>query len=110
MKLTVWGLKSCDTCRKAVRALEAAGREVAFRDVRAEPLLAGEIAGLLDAFGEAVVNRKSTTWRGLSDDDRTLPAETLLAEHPTLMKRPVLYADGAFHLGWTTDVQAALGV
>ncbi|MEM0948681.1 MAG: ArsC/Spx/MgsR family protein [Pseudomonadota bacterium] len=110
MKLTVWGLKTCDTCRKSIKTLEAAGHEVAFRDIRADPLLTGEIAGLVETFGAAAVNRKSTTWRGLDEAERGQDPGALLAQHPTLMKRPVIYADGAFHIGWTQDVQAALGV
>ena len=110
MKLTVWGLKSCDTCRKAIRALESAGHEVAFRDIRAEPLSPGEIADLIEAFGAAAVDRKSTTWRGIDEAERALPPETLLDRYPTLVKRSVINAGGTLHLGWAPEVQAALGV
>jgi arsenate reductase-like glutaredoxin family protein len=104
--IEIWGLKTCDTCRKALAALPGA----TFRDVRAQPLTEGEIAALLAQFGDALVNRASTTWRGLSDTDRALPPATLLAAHPTLMKRPVIRAGDAWHLGWTPAVRTALGV
>ena len=106
--ITIYGLRNCDTCRKAVRSLEAAGRETRLIDVRAEPLAPGTLARFLDAFGEALVNRRSTTWRGLSDAARAMPPEALLADHPALMKRPVIDAEGQLWLGWSKDVQAAL--
>ena len=104
--MRIYGLKACDTCRKAAKALPAAD----FVDVREAPLEAGQVARFLGEFGEALVNRRSTTWRGLSEAEREKPPEVLLAAHPTLMKRPVIEADGALHLGWGKDVQAALGV
>ena len=110
MQLTIWGLKSCDTCRKAIRALREAGHEVTLRDVREMPLTEAEIDWLTGAFGEAALNRKSTTWRGLEADARAEPADTLLSRHPALMKRPVTVADGTLHLGWNDEVRAALGL
>lgn len=106
MSLEIWGLPTCDTCRKARAALPGAG----FRDIRAQPLSAAEIATLLEAFGDKAVNRASTTWRGLSEAERALPAAELLARHPALMKRPVIRAEGALHLGFTPAVRAALGI
>ncbi len=103
------GLASCDTCRAARKALEAAGHGVAFRDVRAAPLPEAEIAALLAAHGDALVNRKSTTWRGLSEAERAEPPLVLLSRHPALMKRPVIRAEGVSYLGWTDAVRAALG-
>ena len=61
-----------------------------------------------EAFGEALVNRQSTTWRGLSEAERAQEALTLLAAHPTLMKRPLIDAGGALYLGWGKDTQHAL--
>lgn len=104
--ITLFGLKACDTCRKAVKALTAAGHEVTLRDVRAAPLSGAEAAAFLQTFGEALVNTRSTTWRGLSPEAREAPAETLLAAHPALMKRPVLQTSEHLKLGWTKEVQA----
>lgn len=103
---TLYGLKACDTCRKAAKEMESAGRSVTFRDVRAEPLDAGTIARLLDVFGDALVNRRSTTWRGLSDAERQANGADLLATHPTLMKRPVIEDGGHLTLGWDRSVAA----
>ncbi len=107
--MELYGLKTCDTCRKALKALEGAGHSVRLVDVRAEPLGAAQLADFLATFGDALVNTRSTTWRGLSEDDRKGAPADLLAAHPALMKRPVIRADdGALYLGWGKDVQAAL--
>ena len=106
--MIVYGIPTCDTVRKALAALRAAGHDPAFRDVRADPLTAAERAEFLAAFGEGVVNRASTTWRALSEEDRARDADALLAAHPALMKRPVIRAGAALHLGWGKPVQAAL--
>lgn len=111
--MVLYGLKTCDTCRKAIKALEGAGRSVTFVDVRTTPVDAETLARWMDALGPDLVNRRSTTWKSLSAPDRA-GADTaegavrLLAAHPTLMKRPVIELDGAFHLGWTSAVQAAV--
>ena len=106
--MILYGLPGCDTCRKAMKALAAAGRDVAFRDVRAAPLSAAERSEFLAAFGDAFINRASTTWRGLSDAERATPPDALLAAHPALMKRPVIRVGTTLHLGWKNDVQSLL--
>ncbi len=105
--MILYGLKTCDTCRKAMKALAATGAAPDFRDVRAQPLTPPEITRFLDAFGDRLINRASTTWRGLSEVERATPPEALLAVHPALMKRPVIDRDGNLTLGWDKQVQAA---
>jgi arsenate reductase len=102
----LFGLKTCDTCRKALKTLDGA----AFVDVRADGVPDDVIAAALAQFGDALVNTRSTTWRGLSEADRAQDAAALLAAHPTLMKRPLIQDDaGALHLGWGPETRAALG-
>lgn len=116
MSLTVYGLKTCETCRKAMTALDEGGHKPAFVDIRAEPSVAGLIPGWIAAVGPAkIVNRASMSWRKLSDADKARaddPAKlpSLLDEHRTLIKRPVIVTRDGVHVGWTRDVQAELGV
>ena len=91
----IWGLPTCDACRKARAALP----EARLRDIRAEPLTEAEIAELIAAFGDKAVNRASTTWRGLSEAERARPAAELLAAYPALMKRPVIRQGGGLTQG-----------
>jgi arsenate reductase (glutaredoxin) len=106
MRMEILGLKTCDTCRKAIKALP----DARFRDVRADPLTTEEWQALLQGAGSALLNRASTTWRALTEEERGKDALTLLAAHPALMKRPVIRANGAVHLGWNDKVRSALGL
>nr|WP_040610227.1 ArsC/Spx/MgsR family protein [Oceaniovalibus guishaninsula] len=106
--MTIYGLPTCDTCKKARRALQDAGYDVGFRDVRADPLSDAEWAPLLAEFGDRLVNRQSTTYRGFSDWMKASEADAQLREHPAVMKRPVIARDGRLWLGWDEDVQRDL--
>lgn len=109
MSLTLYGLKNCDTCKKALKALEAAGKAVTFVDIRAEADLPALLPNWLASAGdEVLVNRRSTTWRTLSDADRARDAMALLSEHPTLIKRPVIEIGDQVYVGWAKPVQATL--
>lgn len=115
MSLKLYGLKNCDTCRKALKALGAAGVEHTFVDVRADGVSAQQIAAWANAVGwEKLLNTKSTTWRGLGEAEKTemdeAKAVALMSEHTTLIKRPVIEANGSVTVGWTADVQAGLGL
>ncbi|MCK0096308.1 arsenate reductase [Yoonia sp. F2084L] len=101
-----FGLKSCDTCRKALKSLALAGHVPAVIDVRADGVTEADRATIVAQFGDAAINRASTTWRGLSDAEKAADPASLLATHPTLMKRPVIEADGQWTVGWKADVQA----
>ncbi len=101
-----FGLKTCDTCRKARKAIEAAGLPLDYIDVRADGVPPADVARIVAQFGDKAINRASTTWRGLSEADRTGDPVDLLAAHPTLMKRPVIDNDGVWTLGWKPDVAA----
>lgn len=110
MTLTLYHLKACDTCRKAIKALENAGHELNLIDVRADGVPLSELEKIVEEFGwETAVNRRSTTWRGLSDEDKadldTAKAVALLRQHPTLMKRPVIQGPDKATIGWTKNVQ-----
>ncbi|MCV2868197.1 hypothetical protein OEW28_06100 [Defluviimonas sp. WL0002] len=104
--MILYGIPTCDTCRKARKEIESAGKAVAFRDIRAEPLEPEQVSRFLSVFGDRLVNRASATWRGLDDDARAAAPEKLLADHPTLMKRPVIEHEGELILGWTAEAKA----
>jgi arsenate reductase len=106
--MILYGISTCDTCKAALKAIQAAGHEVEFRDVRADPLSPDEIGEFVTTFGDAIVNRASTTWRGLSDWLKASDPEEQLAAQPTLMKRPVIRKGEALFLGWDAKVQAAV--
>lgn len=108
--LVLYGLKSCDTCRKAMSELRAAGREPDFRDLRdggMEEIVERAVAKIPL---EDLVNRRSTTWRTLDEPTRTAALEpasagTVLRSHPALMKRPLIANGDELHVGWTDKVR-----
>ena len=102
----LYGIKACDTCRKARQELEKEGYSVDFRDVRDIPLASSKIEGFLAHFGDRLLNKRSTTWRGLSEAERAQAPVALLSEHPTLMKRPVIEA-AETTLGWDATARHA---
>ena len=104
--MQLYGLKTCDTCRKARKALPDAD----FFDVRVDGVPDETLTRAYSQFGDALVNKKSTTWRGLDEAAREMPPLEILKAHPTLMKRPLIVVGEALHLGWTKEAQAALGV
>lgn len=101
-----FGLKTCDTCRKALKALVDAGHTPQVIDVRKDGVSNADLSQIIAEFGDMAINRASTTWRGLSEDEKLSDPMTLLAAHPTLMKRPVIEANGTWTVGWKADVQA----
>mgnify|MGYP000569076193 CR=1 FL=1 len=97
---TLYGLKNCDTCRKAI----ADNPDADFVDIRAEADLKTKVPQWLDAVGAAkLVNSRSTTWRGLSDADKERAkageAKVLIA-NPALIKRPVVEDGKTVTVGW----------
>lgn len=101
-----WGLSTCDTARKALKALREAGLDPQVTDVRADGVAATDLAQIYAVVGDKLVNKASTTWRGLSDSEKAAPVLDLLGAHPTLIKRPVIMADGDVTVGWDKATQA----
>lgn len=102
------GISTCDTCKKAVKALQAAGHDVTFRDIRAEPLTSAEIFEIVTEFGDRAINKTSTTYRGFSDFLKMSEPEAQIAAQPAVMKRPVIRNGDDWHIGWDDAVQAKL--
>lgn len=112
--MNVYGLKNCDTCRKVRKELDAAKVAYAFHDVRDEGVTKAQISRWAKKAGwETLLNKSSTTWRGLADADKTglteAKAVSLMAAHPALMKRPIIErGDTDVFVGWTKDIAAAV--
>lgn len=102
--MIIYGLKNCDTCRKAAKTLP----DATLQDVRDAPVPGDTLSAALAQFGDALLNTRSTTWRNLPENERGDAPLDLIGRYPALMKRPLIDADGALYLGWGKDVQAAL--
>jgi len=111
--VTLYGLKNCDSCKKALKELDASDRETAFVDIREDADLERLLPAWLKAVGaERLVNRRSTTWRTLSEAEKSGAlgegAAGLLKANPTLIKRPVIDTGAEILVGWDSGTQQAL--
>jgi len=103
--ITVYGIKNCDTVKKARRWLDERGLAYGFHDVRMDGLDEAILRAWCDAVGwESLLNRRGTTWRKLPDTVRQISGQTdavtLMLAHPTLIKRPVLVSGNAILVGF----------
>lgn len=92
---TLYGIKNCDTCKKARRWLEQNGIAYEFHDYRADGLTSELLKHFAENLGwEALLNRSSTSWRQLSTEQQAdltqEKASQLMLSIPTLIKRPIL--------------------
>ena len=103
--VTLFGIKNCDTVKKARRWLDAENIEYQFHDFRVDGISQEQIISWLQASSlETLINKRSTTWKALSDTEKAsinmTNAVPLILEHPTLIKRPLLAIDADVHLGF----------
>ncbi|MGA7297454.1 MAG: arsenate reductase [Rhodanobacteraceae bacterium] len=104
---TIYGLKNCDTCRRARKWLAAQGIAFRFVDYRDDPVTAATLERWAAAVGgwEALINRRSATWRQLSEVERDARSDAawlrLAVAHPTLVKRPLLVDGKTIQIGFS---------
>ncbi|MBY6189816.1 ArsC family reductase [Microbulbifer agarilyticus] len=110
--ITLYGIKNCDTVKKARKWLEQNAVEYRFHDFREDGMDTVPLASWLEQFGwEQVLNRRSTSWRALDQTQKdamdNTSAATLANETPTLIKRPVLTKGGDTLFGFKADTYAS---
>jgi arsenate reductase len=93
--ITIYGIRNCDTMKKARAWLDAAGIAYAFHDYKASGIDRRRVEGWASQVGwEALLNRTGTTFRKLPESDRAALSEekaiTLMLAQPSMIKRPVL--------------------
>lgn len=104
--LTIFGIRSCSSCRDAAEWLRAHGIEHRFHDLREDGLDLRTLQRWASRIEwDKLLNRSSLTWRKLPEVDRGAMTENralaTMLEHPTLVKRPVLERDGQVELGFS---------
>lgn len=92
---TLYGIKNCDTVKKARTWLEQHKVDYHFHDFRADGLTAAQVKTWITEIGlETLVNKRSTTWKELDEATKTnfneINAATVISANPTLIKRPLL--------------------
>jgi arsenate reductase len=113
MSTVIYGIKNCDTMKKAFKWLKTAGHDFTFHDYKKQGL---DEAVLRDAIAEHgwenVINRRGTTWRQLPDvvkESMDSDAAIKIAQdNPSIIKRPLLVHQGEIHLGFKDTAYAVI--
>ena len=113
MAITIYGIKNCDTMKKARTWLDAKGVAYRFHDYKAEGIDAESLKRWVKTLGwETVLNRSGTTFRALPDADKqdldAGKAIALMLAQPSMIKRPILDRDGALTAGFKPEIYDTL--
>ena len=109
MPVTLYGIKNCDTMKKARAWLDAKGVAYAFHDYKAEGIDRARLETWAGGVGwETLLNRAGTTFRKLPDADKAGLDEgralALMLDQPSMIKRPVLDLDGRILVGFEPEI------
>ncbi|SCY05351.1 transcriptional regulator, Spx/MgsR family [Nitrosospira sp. Nl5] len=109
MTITIYGIRNCDTIRKARSWLEGQGVVYRFHDYKTAGIERSNLEYWCRELGwEALLNRAGTTFRKLPDLDKqeldAQKATALMLAHPSLIKRPVLDLDGRLLVGFKPEL------
>ena len=111
--VTIYGIRNCDTMKKARAWLDKRGVEYRFHDYKSEGIGRAHLETWAKALGwETILNRAGTTFRKLPEKDKDKLTEKkaikLMLGQPSMIKRPVLEAKGKTLAGFKPEVYAAL--
>ena len=103
--VTLYGIKNCDSVKKARKYLENLDINYSFHDFRVDGLEQKKLVSWVGVLGwKKVLNTRSTSWRQLPDEQKESITETsaltLMLENPTLIKRPVTEIDDKLLVGF----------
>ena len=107
--VTLYGIKNCDTMKKARAWLDARGVAYAFHDYKAEGIDRARLEAWVRSVGwETLLNRAGTTFRQLPEPDRAIlddgRALALMLDQPSMIKRPVLDLNGRILVGFRPEL------
>jgi arsenate reductase len=106
MTTTLYGIKNCDSVKKARHWLDANGIPYQFHDFRSDGITTEQINLWLTQLGaERILNKRSTSWRNLTEEQKQDLSDSallpLLKAQPTLIKRPVLVNENIQTVGFS---------
>jgi Spx/MgsR family transcriptional regulator len=109
--IEIYGIKNCDTMKKAFRWLDDNNVEYRFHDYKKEGLDVSMAKTWLDQLGwEKLINKRGTTWRKLDEDSKNSmdneKAIQTIVDQPSMIKRPLLIQKDAIYLGFNREEYA----
>lgn len=103
--LKMYGIKNCDTVKKAQKFLNHHNIDFEFIDFRINPIDTQTLQGFVDEVGwENLINKRSTTYRNLALADKQNITLALVLKNPTLIKRPVLVGQNTIKIGFSAEL------
>ena len=107
--IQIYGIKNCDTVKKALVYLNDRDVNYQFIDFRKNPISQQVLIKMVESVGwEMLINKRSTTYRSLSEEDKSNINYDLVLKLPTLIKRPVLVQDENIMVGFSENQYAKL--
>lgn len=112
--MKVYGIPNCDSVKKARKLLESTNTDYQFHDFRKDGITIEKLQQWKDVVEfSTLVNKRSTSWRELSDSEKSDLMDnqnlSILLEHPTLIKRPVIEAGHQIVVGFNqTNIEALI--
>ena len=105
--IKIYGIKNCDTVKKALNWLEENQIEYQFHDYKKDGIDENKLKQFVKKFGwQKVLNSKGTTFRKLSDAEKPtdlLGAISLMQKQPSIIKRPIIEGDGIWLIGFDAE-------
>ena len=111
--IVVYGLRNCDSCRRARAWLDEVNMVYRFIDYRKDKLDGDMVFNWIRSLGwENILNRRSSTWRNLPSARKLglneTSAKALMLEFPTLIKRPIIQTNSGLMIGFNENQKAKL--
>lgn len=111
--ITLYGIPNCDTMKKARKWLDEAGVEYQFHNYKKDGLDPSLAEQWLSELGwEALINKRGTTWRALTDEQKTnmdnQSALAVMLDNPSIIKRPLLDTGSTKTLGFKAEQYESL--
>ena len=107
--IKLYGIRNCDTVRKAIKYLDVNDIRYQFIDYRKNPMSLEKLQVIVSSVGwEGLINRRSMTYRSLSEDQKKNINYDLVLNYPTLIKRPVLISEDEVLVGFSEKKYATI--
>lgn len=105
--ITIYGIKNCNTMKKAFEKLDNLGLTYTFFDYKKQQVTIETLQTWVNQAGiDKILNKKGTTWRNVSDADKQTASNNinfalqLMQQNPSMIKRPIVVADKTLIVGF----------
>ncbi|WP_417528259.1 ArsC family reductase [Marinomonas shanghaiensis] len=109
--IQIFGIKNCDTMKKAFRWLDDNNIEYSFHDYKKSALDEATAKVWIETMGwESIINKRGTTWRKLDEETKSTMNDDnaihIMIAQPSIIKRPLIVAKGSIYLGFSAEEYA----